>query len=109
MFEARGDIFTVPASKGDVRNLTESSDSFERDPAWSPDGKSIASLSDAGGEYKLVVRPSSGEGPGKSYVLGNSPAFYYSPVWSPDGSKITMVVCLHTYFVSMLLRPVNFS
>ena len=37
--EARGEIFTIPAEKGDVRNLSHSSGSAERDPAWSPDGK----------------------------------------------------------------------
>jgi tricorn protease len=61
---------------------------MERHPAWSPDGKSICYLSDAGGEYKLVVRPATGEGEGKSYELGNHPAYYYRLVWSPDSSKI---------------------
>jgi len=89
VFEARGDIFTVPASKGDARNLTQSSDSCERDPAWSPDGQSICYFSDASGEYKLIVRPASGTGEGKSYQLGNFPAYYYDPVWSPDSSKIS--------------------
>ncbi len=88
IFEARGDIFTVPASKGDARNLTQSSDSCERDPKWSPDGQSICYFSDAGGEYKLIIRPASGIGEGKGYQLGNFPAYYYDPVWSPDGSKV---------------------
>ena len=88
VFEARGNVFTVPASKGDIRDLTQSSDTYQREPVWSPDAKSIAYFSDAGGEYKLVVSPASGEGASKSYVLGNSPAFYYTPVWSPDSSKI---------------------
>jgi tricorn protease len=98
VFEARGDIFTVPAAKGDIRNLTQSSDSCERYPAWSPDGKSIAYLSDAGGEYKLVVRPASGEGEGKSYVLGNSPAYYYKPDWSPDSTKLAYLDNHHVFW-----------
>ena len=53
--EARGEIFTIPAEKGDVRNLTNSSASAERDPAWSPDGKSISYFSDKSGEYTLVI------------------------------------------------------
>jgi len=40
--EARGEIFTIPADKGDVRNLTNSTSSAERDPAWSPDGKFVS-------------------------------------------------------------------
>ncbi len=53
--EARGEIFTIPADKGDVRNLTHSSGSAERDPAWSPDGKYVSYFSDKSGEYKLVI------------------------------------------------------
>jgi tricorn protease len=52
-FEAHGDIFTVPGEKGDTRNLTRTSAVAERDPAWSPDGRSIAYFSDASGEYQL--------------------------------------------------------
>ena len=88
LFEARGDVFTVPASKGDARNLTQTSNAFERSPIWSPDGKSIAYFSDATGEYQLVVRPADGTGIGRSYVLGDNPAFYYAPAWSPDSTKV---------------------
>ncbi len=56
LFEARGDIFSVPAEHGVVRNLTESSDVAERYPAWSPDGKSVAYFSDRTGEYELTLR-----------------------------------------------------
>ncbi|MBL8064581.1 MAG: PD40 domain-containing protein [Chthonomonadaceae bacterium] len=87
IFAARGDIWTVPASKGDARNLTQSSDSCERDPAWSPDGQKIAYLSDSGGGYKLVVRDAVGKGGSKSYNLDGN-CFYYTPNWSPDSQKI---------------------
>ena len=36
VFEARGEILTVPAEKGDIRNLTRSPGVAERDPSWSP-------------------------------------------------------------------------
>lgn len=55
---ARGDLFTAPAERGVTRNLTRSSGFFERDPAWSPDGRWIAYFSDESGEYELWVRPS---------------------------------------------------
>src|SRR5260370_17525038 len=56
VFGVRGEILTVPAEKGDIRNLTNTTDVVERDPAWSPDGKSIAYLSDEPGEYALHIR-----------------------------------------------------
>ncbi len=60
VFEAHGEIFTVPAEKGDTRNLTQSSGVAERDPSWSPDGKTIAYFSDASGEYQLYLRDQTG-------------------------------------------------
>lgn len=55
VFEARGEILTVPADKGDIRNLTETPGANERSPVWSPDGKWIAYFSDESGEYALHI------------------------------------------------------
>jgi tricorn protease len=55
---ARGEIFTMPAKEGAVRNLSNTDNVFERTPTWSPDGKWIAYFSDESGEYELYVRPS---------------------------------------------------
>jgi len=88
IFGVRGEILTVPAEKGDIRNLTNTTDVVERDPAWSPDGKSIAYFSDESGEYALHVRDQSGLGEVQKINLGNPPSFFYSPVWSPDSKKI---------------------
>ena len=65
VLEYRGEIVTVPAKKGDPRNLTQTPGAHERSPVWSPDGKSIAYFSDASGEYVLVVRPQDGKGDGR--------------------------------------------
>jgi tricorn protease len=63
LFEARGEILTVPAEKGDTRNLTSTDAVMERDPAWSPDGKWIAYFSDESGEYVLHLRDAMKERP----------------------------------------------
>ena len=87
VFEARGDIFTVPEKKGDIRNLTASSGIADRNPAWSPDGKSISWFSDEGGEYHLVIADQYGNN--KKKINISNPTFYYTPVWSPDSKYIS--------------------
>lgn len=84
VFEARGEILTLPAEKGDPRNLTNTPGVYEREPAWSPDGKTIAYFSDESGEYALHLREQSGLGEVKKISLGEKPAFYSAPRWSPD-------------------------
>ncbi|MEW6126285.1 MAG: PDZ domain-containing protein [Acidobacteriota bacterium] len=88
VFEARGEILTVPAEKGDPRNLTNTPGVMERDPAWSPDGKWIAYFSDESGEYALHVRDQLGKGEVKKIQL--PPTFYYAPTWSPDSKKVAL-------------------
>ena len=51
----RGDIWTIPAKDGSPRNLTRTNSVAERDGTWSPDGKWIAWLTDASGEYEIVL------------------------------------------------------
>ncbi len=87
-FEAHGEIFTVPAEKGDARNLSRSPATAERDPAWSPDGQKVAYFSDASGEYSLTIASQDGLGAAKVIPLGDPPSFFYWPVWSPDGKRI---------------------
>ncbi len=88
VFQAHGDILSVPADKGDIRNLTSTVAVAERDPSWSPDGKSIAYFSDESGEYALHIRDQNGLGAVTKINLGTPPSFFYSPVWSPDSKKI---------------------
>lgn len=87
VLEFRGEIVTVPAEKGDVRNLTNSAGANDRSPAWSPDGARIAWFSDEGGEYQLHIASQDGKGEHKTYKpAGNG--FYDRPRWSPDGARI---------------------
>ncbi|HEY2036656.1 MAG TPA: PDZ domain-containing protein, partial [Steroidobacteraceae bacterium] len=88
VFEAHGDILTVPAKHGSTENLTHSPGAMDRDPAWSPDGQSIAYFSDAAGEYDLYIRRQDGTGPARRITLGQDDAFYYAPRWSPDSKKV---------------------
>src|SRR5262249_24852104 len=60
---------------------------MERDPAWSPDGKTVAYFSDESGEYELHLRAQNGMGEVKKVKLGEKPGFYFTPRWSPDSKK----------------------
>jgi len=90
LFEARGEVFTVPAEHGVVRDLTRTSRHAERYPAWSPDGQWIAYLSDRSGEYELTLRPADGSGEERT-LTAMGPGFRYRLFWSPDSSKIAFV------------------
>ncbi|MEM9304692.1 MAG: PDZ domain-containing protein [Pseudomonadota bacterium] len=85
--EFRGEIVTLPAEKGDPRNLTRSTGAHDRSPAWSPDGAQVAWFSDNGGEYALWVGAQDGTGEPRRYELDGA-GFYHDPAWSPDGARI---------------------
>lgn len=87
---ARGEVFTLPAEHGVVRNLTRSSGVAERYPEWSPDGKTIAYFSDRSGEYELTIRPADGSG-GEEVLTSLGAGYRYTPMWSPDSSKIVFI------------------
>src|SRR5215470_1579814 len=88
VFEARGEILTVPAEKGDIRNLTNTSGADERYPSWSPDGSRIAYFSDQSGEVALYIKNQNGQGEAQKIDLGTPSSYFYFPTWSPDSKKI---------------------
>ena len=87
LFEARGEIFTVPGEKGDVRNLSRHSGAADRSPAWSPDGSRIAWFSDRSGEYQLLIADQAGLKPPRAISLPG-PTFFFDLAWSPDAKKV---------------------
>ncbi|MCC7506249.1 MAG: PD40 domain-containing protein [Saprospiraceae bacterium] len=90
LVEARGEVFSVPAQKGYTVNLSQSSGSAERYPAWSPDGRYAAWWSDRGGEYQLVLHDFTR--PDKDQTLTSfTTGFRYAIFWSPDSRKLAFV------------------
>jgi tricorn protease len=88
--QARGELFDLPATEGFVSNLTGTSGSAERFPAWSPDGKNLAYWSDANGEYQLVIHDMTGKSEPRA-ITSFTDGFRYSIYWSPDSKKIAFV------------------
>ncbi len=88
--EARGELFSLPAKKGIIKNLTRSSGAAERYPAWSPNGRYIAYWSDQSGEYELTVRDLK-NGFEERKITSLGPGFRYRLYWSPDSKHIVFV------------------
>ncbi|HTQ12058.1 MAG TPA: PDZ domain-containing protein [Fimbriimonadaceae bacterium] len=86
-FAARGFVLTVPASKGDVHPTDETQGVHRRDVAWSPDGKTIAYITDVSGHRQMGLWDVAASTE-KRFDLGDGPSLYGNPVWSPDSSKI---------------------
>ncbi len=101
VLNARGDIWTIPATEGYPRNLTRTDAVAERDPSWSPDGQWIAYFSDATGEYELYVTQSDGGGETRQ-LTKNGNAFRYNPNWSPDSKKIAFTDKTGSFFVHVI-------
>jgi len=87
VFVARGEVFSVPISKGPVRNLTHSSGAHDRSAVWSPDGATIAFISDASDEDEIWLVDQAGTAPSRRLTHGHA-ARLSGPLWSPDSARI---------------------
>ncbi|HEX3165351.1 MAG TPA: PDZ domain-containing protein [Chitinophagaceae bacterium] len=90
LIQARGDVFSVPAENGYVKDMTRTSGAAERYPAWSPDGKHIAYWSDQSGEYELWLMETDKENARKK-LTDYGAGYRYRPFWSPDSKKIAFI------------------
>jgi tricorn protease len=87
VFGARGEIFTVPAKEGEIRNLTMTQGIREMNPTWSPNGRWIAYLSDRSGEYEIYLKNQDGAGEERR-ITTDGDIWRFPPVWSPDGKML---------------------
>lgn len=90
VFEARGELFDVPATEGYSMNLTKSSGAFDRHPSWSPDGKYVAYWSDKDGEYQIYLHSTDGSGDERK-LTSRDKGYGYSLYWSPDSEHIAFI------------------
>lgn len=86
VFSARGDIFVVPAEKGNLINLTKSVGTHDRNPVWSPDGKWIAFVSDKTGEDEVyIIKP---DGSALTQLTNDAKSYRFELDWSPDSKYL---------------------
>ncbi len=101
VFEARGEIFTVPASKGETRNLTNTPGIREQRPVWSPDGKYIAYYSDKSGEMEIYIRAQDGTGE-ETRLTTDGNVYRFGLLWSPDSRAILYTdASMHLWMVTI--------
>ena len=97
LFSARGDIFSVPTENGATRNLTSTQGADEDHPAWSPDGRTIAYTTDAGGAQQIAVRPA--EGGAEKVLTSFAEGYFYGPIFSPDGKTLAFSDGAHRLWI----------
>ena len=90
-FSARGDIFSVPIEHGPTRNLTRTSGANDRDPAWSPDGRRIAFVSDRSGETEIWTVDQDGSGEPVQLTEDSVGRHYNNLLWSPGSDRIAFI------------------
>lgn len=86
LFSTRGEIFTVPAEKGLIRNITQTPIIHDRSPVWSPNGEWIAYISDKSGETEVYI--SKPDGSGEIQLTNNAKSYRYFLKWSPNSKKL---------------------
>ncbi len=84
---ARGDVWTVPAKSGITKNLTNTPGAHDREVAWSPDGLTIAFVSDRTGEDEIYIQKQDGSSD-PVQITKNADTYKYAVSWSPDSKKI---------------------
>jgi len=87
VFTARGDVFSVPAENGQVRNVSRTPEIREIEASWSPDGRWIAYMSDESGEYELYVTAQDGSGSPRQ-ITSDGDVWRFPAVWSADSKKL---------------------
>lgn len=87
IFDARGDIFTVPAKDGEIVNLTNTQGIRETGAGWSPNGKYISYVSDETGEYEIYLLENKAGAKARQLTSGSS-AWIYDLVWAPNSKYI---------------------
>jgi tricorn protease len=83
LFDARGDIFSVPAGDGTIHNLTNKQGVRAVHPSWSPNGRWISWFSDQTGDYELYLLENN-PGAQPRQLTRDTQGWKYPAVWSPD-------------------------
>jgi len=84
-FSIHGEIFTAPTEEGDLRQITDSP-ARDKEPLYSPDGKSIAFISDRSGREEIYI--TAADGTGEPQKITDLDTLKFSFAWSPNSKEI---------------------
>ncbi|HEX8186281.1 MAG TPA: biopolymer transporter Tol, partial [Blastocatellia bacterium] len=84
-FSIHGEIFTAPTDEGDLRQLTDSP-ARDKNPVYSPDGKSVAFVSDRSGREEIYIISS--DGAGQPQKITDLDTLKFSYAWSPNSKEL---------------------
>jgi Tol biopolymer transport system component len=88
-FDLLGHIYRMPAAGGEATVLTQASGvALNFQPRISPDGKTIAFITDRRGQYNLWVMNADGSNQRPVFTDVNATAL--EPAWTPDGNYIVV-------------------
>lgn len=92
VFDLLGDIYTMPVTGGQATRIIGGL-SFESQPTFSPDGTTLAFLSDRSGVENLWIADADGSNPravSKDEKTNDRPQIMTSPAWTPDGDYLVV-------------------
>ena len=87
VFDMLGDIYAMSIVGGEATPLVQGFD-WNMQPTYSPDGKTIAYISDRDGASNLWVMDANGGNPHQ--ISKEETALIHTPTWSPDGDYIAV-------------------
>jgi Tol biopolymer transport system component len=88
VFDLLGVLYTMDATGGRARPLLRDRGlAFETQPTFSPDGKSLAFVSDYSGAENLWIARADGSDP-RQITFGDDDTVLTSPAWSADGASL---------------------
>ena len=101
VFDVLGDLYTLPIAGGTATRITYGT-AFDAQPRWSPDGRSIAFVSDRSGADNVWTVDADGRN--AHAITRDDRTTFISPAWTPDGeyvvvSKSTEVVTDYQLFM----------
>jgi Tol biopolymer transport system component len=89
MFDLLGNLYTLPIKGGTATRIT-SGTAYDTQPQFSPDGKSIAFVSDRSGTDNIWIANRDGSNP-RQLTHGTLDVMYYTPAWTDHGSNLVAI------------------